>query len=238
MRRAGFNNKGFKQCYTSASACWGLHQSPSPRGSLVTHQVCFEFQTWFSDFIGLLRKKDTWIQENSGIVGDWEWLFTNNKMSGNLKVRLVHCPALAPDGTERIWKWGIQRGVNAWQTEKCAWLGRLSQTQNTTNTSRGEATPRDSDSHGPSPPLQPNLKAASGSDQKQAWGWGGGGVGASSSWRAAPPPPTQRKMWLNHRGPSQTPGETLLCITAYGSVFPSFPLPLTLALINTHCLQC
>lgn len=141
MRRAGFNNKGFKQCYTSASACSGLHQSPSPRGSLVTHRVCFEFQTWFSDFIGLLRKKDPWIQENSGIVGDWEWLFTNNKMSGNLKVRLVHCPALAPDGTERIWKWGVQRCVTAWQTEKCAWPAHLSQTHNTTASSP-EGTPR------------------------------------------------------------------------------------------------
>lgn len=45
MNNAGFNNSCFKQCYTSASACYGSHQSPSPRGELVTQQVCFEFET-------------------------------------------------------------------------------------------------------------------------------------------------------------------------------------------------
>lgn len=54
------------------------------------------------------------------------------------------------------------------------------------------------------------------------------------------PPPTpsknrRLKTWPAKRGPAQTPGATLLSIMAYGNIFPSFPLPLTLcARIHTH----
>lgn len=49
--------------------------------------------------------------------------------------------------------------------------------------------------------------------------------------------PPKLKQLKTNRGPTQTPGETLLSIMAYGNIFPSFPLPLTLPLIHIHSLQ-
>lgn len=59
-----------------------------------------------------------------------------------------------------------------------------------------------------------------------------------------PPTPSKNrrlKTWPANRGPARTPGATLLSIMAYGNIFPSFPLPLTLGAQihkHTHTRQC
>ncbi len=81
-----------KQCYTRASACYGSHQSPSPRGKLVTQQVCFEFETRFYRIVaqkGHIKARKQWDSRRLRMCFE--------KMSGNLKMRLVRCPAFATD---------------------------------------------------------------------------------------------------------------------------------------------
>lgn len=141
------------------------------------------------------------------------------EMSGNWKVRLVHCPALAPDGTERIWKWGIQRCVSARQTEKCAWLDRLSQTHNRI-TSRVEATSGDSDSHIPLTTASAKAESSFWFRQKNTqWGWGDGGVGASASRRTAPPHRPKKDVAEKPRAKSDTWRNTAL----HHGVWKRFP---------------